>query len=278
MSDAPITVETIIQSASRDIKLHWDGSVTGMNANPYAFDADFFEVPFNARPGSDKPLIVYHKLRKPTVAELLDRESQITYEMVEISSREEEIRTDDEMANARLWDKVAVAVKGYKGFDDWHELTPEDRSAMRSGHKSIAIRMLYAGTCEIEGDEDSVSIGADTWTVRQEIGAKKDPDFVVRHILREPTEAERAKFKRSSSSTSYVKGAKYQQVRIRTNLRAYIELYDALIENVIGGTVGGRGLATDNGFRNQFIPAIDLIWKRQIIQCLMSTLEAQISD
>jgi hypothetical protein len=246
--------------------------------NFYAFDADFFEVPFNARPTSDKPLIVYHRLRKPTLAELLDRESQINYEIVEISSREEEIRTDDETANARLWDKIAVAVMGYKGLDGWRELTAEDKAAMRPGHKSTAIRMLYAGSFEIEGEEDGVSIGADTWTVRQEIGAKEEPDFVVMHILREPTEAERSKFKRSSSTTSYVKGAKRQQVRIRTNLRAHMELYDALIQNVVGGTVNGRGLTDDNGFRGEFIPAIDLVWKRQVIQCLMSTLEGQISD
>lgn len=245
--------------------------------NLYAFDAPFTEVPFYARPNAEKPHVVYHRLRKPTLKELIDRESRITYEMVEVSSREDEIRADDEAANAIFWNAIALAIKGYRGADEWRDLTDEDRAAMRPGHKTAAIRTLYAGTCEIEGDEDGVSIGADTWTVKQGIGIKDEPDFVIRHILREPTETERAKFKRTASSTSYVKGAKRAQVRVKTNLRAYVELYDALIQNVMGGTVGGNGLFTDGNFR-QILPAIDPIWKRQVIQCLMATLEAQLSD
>jgi len=233
---------------------------------PYAFDAEFIEVDFNARPNAENPSIVSHRLRKPTLEELNERESLIKNELVEINSREDEFQADDEVANSRLWDKICVAVKGYKDAAEWRDVTDADRAAMRSGHKRTAILALYAGWCEIEGDEDGVSIGADTWTVVQNIGTKRDaPNFVVRHILREPTEAERIKFKRSASSTSYVKGAKKNQVRVRTNLRAYVELYDALIDHVEGATTTP-------------IAVIDPIWKRQVIQCLVANLEAQISD
>lgn len=239
-----------------------------MTDNLYEFNAEYTDVPIIAKPNADNPTIVYHRLRKPTLAELLERESQISYEMVELNSREEEIKADDETANIRLWDKIILSVKGYKNAPDWRELTDGEKQGMRPGHKTTAIRSLYASNCEIEGDEDGVSIGPDTWTVRQEIGLSKgDPDYVVRHILREPTEAERAKFKRAASSTSYIKGAKKQQVRVRTNLKAYIELYDALIQSV-GPCADG-----DNP-----IDAIDPIWKRQVIQTLTATLEAQISD
>src|SRR5262249_20983462 len=158
--------------------------------------------------------VVYHRLRKPTLPELIEREGQIKYELVEVNQREEEIRTDDETANARLWDKLILAVKGYRGAPDWRELLPEEKAAFRPGHKVTAIRALYAGSCQVEGGDEGVSIGADVWTVRQEIGAGAEPDFVVRHTLREPTEAERVRFKQSSSSTSYVKGAKKSQVRV----------------------------------------------------------------
>ncbi len=241
----------------------------------YPFDADSFEVAFNARPTAENPTIVYHRLRKPTLQELIERESQITYELIELNSREDEIKSDDETANARLWDKIVLQVKGYRGFDEWREITDEEKAQMKPGHKVTAIRALYAGSCSIEGDEDGVSIGADVWTIRQEIGAGNEPDFIVRHTLREPTEAERVKFKRSNSSTSYVKGAKKSQVRVRTNLKAYCELYDALIENVTGATV------TDEYWSQRsrdFLSAIDPIWKRQVIQTLMSALEAQLSD
>jgi hypothetical protein len=240
----------------------------------YPFDADTIAVEFNARPSADNPTIVYHRLRKPTLAELIEREQQINYELVELNSREDEIRSDDDLANARLWDKIILEVKGYRGVDDWRAVTDEDRAAMKPGHKTMAIRALYAASCQIEGDDEGVSIGADVWTVRHEIGAGKEPDFIVRHTLREPTEAERIKFKRSSSSTSYVKGAKKSQVRVRTNLKAYCELYDALITIVEGGSVNGLVGANLELFR----AAIDPIWKRNVIQTLMSALEAQLSD
>jgi hypothetical protein len=245
-----------------------------MSDKLYPFDADFIEVAFNARPNSESPLIVYHKLRKPTLQELIEREGLISYEIVELNSREEELKADEDTANARLWDKIILQVKGYRGAEDWRDLSEEEKAAMRPGHKSTAIRAMYAANCEIEGDEDGVSISADTWTVRQEIGVGNEPDYVVRHTLREPTEAERAKYKRSASSTSYIKGAKKARVMVRTNLRAYIELYDALIQVIEGGTFGGDVGA----YLELFKPAIDPIWKRLVIHTLMSTLEAQLSD
>jgi len=245
-------------------------------SEPYPFDADTYAVAFNARPNSETPQIVHHRLRKPTLQELIEREGQITYEMIEINSREEEMKSEDDAANSRLWDKIILQVKGYRSADEWRDITEEEKAQMRPGHKATAIRAMYAGSCSIEGDEDGVSIGADTWTVKQEIGAGTEPDYIVRHILREPTEAERSKYKRSASSTSYIKGAKKARVMVRTNLRAYVELYDALMQGVEGATVFGAQF--EDAGRGHFLNAIDPIWKRQVIQTLMSALEAQLSD
>jgi|SRR5262245_7787437 len=241
----------------------------------YPFDADHFEVAFNAQPSADNPRLVYHRLRKPTFEELNDREGQIKYEMVELSSHKDEIQADDETANVRLWDKIIVSVKGYRGAGDWRELTDEEKAQMRPVHKTVAIRAMYAGSCEIEGDRDYVPIEPEIWTVRQKIGTKEDrPDYVVRHTLREPTEAERVKFR--PSTTSYIKGARKMRVQIATRLKPYVELYDALIEGVEGATVGDRPFGELN--RAQFLAAIDPMWKRQVIDCLTSALGAQLSD
>src|SRR4029434_8981598 len=102
----------------------------------------------------------------------------------EINSREEEMKSEDDAANSRLWDKIILQVKGYRSADEWRDITEEEKAQMRPGHKATAIRAMYAGSCSIEGDEDGVSIGADTWTVKQEIGAGTEPDYLVRHIPR----------------------------------------------------------------------------------------------
>jgi hypothetical protein len=245
--------------------------------NLYAFDAEYFDVPINVLPNADSPQIVYHRLRKPTLQELNEREDRTVYKLVGASSREDEIISSEELANARLWDAIILKVRGYRDAKDWRELTEEEKAAMRAGHKITAIRTLYAGHCEVEGAEDGITIGADTWTIRHEIGLSRDnPDFVVKHILREPTEAERLKYNQTSTRTTVLKGAKRPQRQVKTKLKPSADLYDALVEDIQGGTVNGDEFRSGN--RKEFLAAVDPIWKSLVIVILMNTLEAQISD
>ncbi|HEY6401144.1 MAG TPA: hypothetical protein VI479_07030 [Blastocatellia bacterium] len=243
---------------------------------PFEFDEDIHEISFAATTRKGETRTVHHRLRKPTLEELNERESQIKYETIKINPKEIEVRNDQRTADANLWGKIVQAVKGYKDADDWRELSDEEKSKFNGSHKSQAIQGLYAGQSKIEGDGDYVPIGPVEWTVRQEIGPNEEPDFVVRHILREPTEDERLRYNRIASSTRYVTGAKKEQAQVRTNLKAHIEVYNALIQNIKGATVAGMEFEISD--RKQFLDAIDPIWKRDVIQCLMTNLEAQISD
>ena len=243
----------------------------------YAFDAPDFEIQFNARPGADIPHIVYHRLRKPTLAELNEREAGISQEMVEVSKHETELVSTDDTANMRLWDKLVTAIKGYRGFEDWREPSDDEKRQLRASHKSFAVRNIYAGSCAIDADDALVSLSGDVWTIKQMIGPDGDnPLFTVFHVLREPNEAEYAKFKRTANKTSYMSGSRKTRFKVRSDLKPYIEMYDALIETIEGGTVGGLPFAADR--RDAFIRAIDPIWKRQIVQTLMGALDVQLLD
>lgn len=248
-----------------------------MITNPYPFDADSVEVQLNARPGGESPVIVSHKLRKPTLAELLDREKAINLEIVEENPREERIVTDDEVATCALWDKIILEVKGYKGIPQFRALTEAEKVTMRAGHKKTAILAMYAGSAQVVGDEDEVSLGANSWTIRQLVGPDADkPLYTVDHILREPTESERAKFKRNASKVSFIRGAKRPRTKIGADLRAYVEIYDQLVTDVEGGTVRDKSFAESE--RGVFLAAIDPTWKRLIVQTLMAALEASLLD
>lgn len=238
----------------------------------YAYDATEFQVEFNAKPTAPAPVLVAHKLRKPTLAELIEREKQSAYEMIEVSSREDELRVEDEAANCRLWDKLVVAVKGYDGQHDWRPLTDEEKAKMRPGHKSTAIKGLYLGECAIEDDGAGISLGEQTWTVVQTIAGA----YTIRHTLREPTEAERVRFKRTAASTQNVKGTKRAHVRVVGNLGAYVELFDALWQGCEGATVGEHPFSPER--RADFLAAIDPVWKRQIVSTLTGALEAALQD
>lgn len=248
----------------------------------YAFDATEFEIVFNARPSADNPTWVSHKLRKPTLEELTEWEKSQAYETVEITKREDQILADDETANARLWEKLIISVKGYEFKDnsdsaDWHSLTDEQKRLMRSGHKAAAVRGLYLSSCKIESNwNETISFSPDTWKIRQEIGSSDDP-YVIIHTMREPTESERQKFRKASMTTSFLRAEKKAHVRIVTNLRAHCELYDSLIERVDGGLVGDQGWELDNP-KAAFLKAIDPVFKRQVVQTLMTALEVQLQD
>jgi hypothetical protein len=244
----------------------------------YPFDPEFIEVSFNAMPGADEPVIVAHKLRKPTVAQLLEREKGVQVTIRELTPREEHIEVTEEAANIALWNDIIVAVKGYRDKPEWTPLDDSEKQMMRAAHKVAAIRAMYTGAVSVVGGESEVSIGGDEWTIRQTIGPDPDsPRFTIDHILREPSESERAAFRKRASKVSFVRGSRRPQTRISVDLGAYIQLYDSLIIDVQGATVGGEPFFPE-GARAAFIAAIDPTWKRQVVQKLMDAIEAALLD
>lgn len=243
----------------------------------YPFDLEFIAVSFNARPNTETPKTVWHKLKKPTLQQLKQHEGQIKSELIGVSSREDEERVDDSIANTNLWHRLILSVRGYRGAADWRTLSDAEKDEMKPGHKSRAIRQMYACVCLVEANEDDdVSIGAETWVIRQEIGAGREPDFVVFHSLREPDKREWEKFKGTARRVSYVRGAKQTRTKINTSLQAYCDLYDSILLSIDGGTVRGQPFSAEN--RKGFLAEVDPIWKRKIIETLMDTLEGQSSD
>lgn len=232
--------------------------------------------------------ILSHKLGKPTLTQLMERESQSHYETEAISNEEERVSADDEMANARLWDAIATGVKGYRvnkadgsPVGDWRPLTDELKRAIPATHKAAAVRGMYQFTCETEtgGDDEGFTLAAEDWTIKQTFGDADFPDYVVRHILRTPTENERREFKRKSSDVRFSKGQRKLKTKVVTHLKAHVELYDLLTTDIQGAT-WDSGSATNHQVKMDKVDLkiIDPIWKRSVIDCLMREFEAGLSD
>jgi hypothetical protein len=247
-------------------------------ARLYTFDSTEFEIAINLRPLADRDYIVYHRLRRPTLEELLERERLIVSEVIEISAREDRIVVDDEAANWRLWEKIVLSVKGYdfadgQARDTWRELTEEQKRVMLWSHKSTAVRGMYAGDCRVD---EADAYRFDVVRLRQDIGYKAEPEFSVYYDMRVPTESERQRFKSQSVSTQYVRGARKSRARLVSNLKSFQSFFDSLAMNIEGATVGGEGFESAN--RARFLSAIDPIWKRQVVNTLIAGLETQLSD
>jgi hypothetical protein len=218
---------------------------------------------------STTTLKLIHKLRKPTLAELVERDQQTPFETEEVSNGEDRLNIDDEGPNAKLWDKVALAVEGYRGnginFGDWASITPELAALIPSGHKSAAIRGLYQTQFELEQEEgEGFALGATSYAVKQILS-----EYTMRHIFRTPTEAERRDFKRRANETRFARGTRKVRTKVLTNLKAYTELYDKLYQAIDGVSADG---VTD------YRPLIDPIWKRGAVDCVMRSFEASLSD
>lgn len=248
----------------------------GALAVDYAFDAREFEIAIEVRRG-ETTYHFAHRLRRPTLEELLDRDRAITYEVVEVDSRQDVIHFDVEAANARLWDKVATFVRGYDFGDgastaeDWRPVEETERQRMLGTHKSRVVLGLYQDETEpIEDDGFSL----DTLRIRQTFGTVAHSEVI--HTLRLPTESERIKFKSKSTSTQFIRGSRKRHETIRSDLKTFVAFYDLLLLDISGGTVDGAPFATAR--RAPFLAAIDPMWKRSVVQSLVNSLEANLRD
>jgi hypothetical protein len=248
-----------------------EATATAESPKLYAFDEQEHIISINVRP-TGKPLIVRHKLRKPTFAELETREKKQTAESV-TKGNEEFIEGAGSGPDLELWNKLALGVQGYRlpgdeqptasaGEDFWHQ-SPMLAQLIPAAHKLAAIRSLYDAEYELIGADDDADvfvIGATECRVRQMIHG-----FEIIHTLREMSEQERVEFERKSMQASFVRGrGKDVRTRIQGNLKAFVELYDRLMTRVEGGD-GDK-------------PAIDPIFKRGVINAMLAAQAAVLSD
>lgn len=244
-------------------------------SKPYPFDQQEVVVQFIGRPADPKkpqstPKMVSHKLRRPTLEEIIEWEkSQVAHEQIEVSARENQILFDDGKGDARLWDKIILEVQGYdfgNGDLNWRTLDTDQKAKMALGHKTTAISGLYQATATVrEGDSEGVIFDQQEWVIDQEIGSPESP-FLVTHTLREPTEPEIRKFNNASSSTVQIKGSRKRHHKVTTHIKTHIDLYNTLILKI---ETGGKEIGQQ---------VIDPLFKRQVIATLMSALQGQLQD
>lgn len=255
--------------------------------NAYPLDQSSFEVSITVKLSDDKSQKLEHKLTRPTLADLIERDAQSVTELEEIAPGEDTFHTEVESANAKLWDKIAKQIRGYKTAgitkDAWAEVTPELAAKIPASHKSTAISGLYASRCVVVKDDDEgFNLDGDTFIIRQELGAGEEPDYVILHTLKQPTESQRREYEKAAGKASQVFGSRKRKIRIRTNLKAEVALYDKLIERVDGATVSGEAwdsyMAESKEQLGGFVAAVDPVFKRQVIQTLLSSLSASLSD
>ncbi len=271
----------------------------------YQMDNDPIKIKINVFASADKKQEVTHTVRKPTFAEEEARERMmplIISDAGKIDGAEaSSMSLDDEPANVRLYDKIALTVNGY-ALERGSKPTGEDVSVdteltvdgeakkvkdlIPPSHKSAVVTGLYPASYEVDfGDEEFYFAlgGGREWKVRQEIGGKfkredgtlAPADYEIYYIFREPTQEERKKFRNNAISALTLKTTSGNKDRRSTNLKVVNDLFDALIQTIEGAEIGGNTIDVRDKKSLSLIPAT---FKKGALIRLMNFLEADLSD
>jgi hypothetical protein len=231
----------------------------------YALDENVIEVELIAAGYNVK-----HKLRRPTKNELVERDSRIKASEVEVAKDQVESHYSEHLANARLWDAIAVQVFGYEveaGNADWLPVDDAVRAAMPSEHKRKAIAGMYKMQVEIVASSNGAGfklMGSTEIRLKQIMGDPDEPYSELTHVLRRPSEAEWHAYDRDVIRVLQVRGARKPEVISQPNLQAAINLYDALLSRIEGATLGGEQFTIDR--RDDFLASLDPLFKRFVIR------------
>jgi len=220
----------------------------------------------------DTRITLYHKLRWPDLASLIERQRQTPYRTQALGGGINSSHPEDGVTpNARLWDKFRSQVKGYgwngNDPDQWIDVSDELAAEIPSEHKSEAIIGLFDGEFEREAPKGKVYVlGAETYRVKQTYGP-----YTIYHIFNKPSDGDRRDLARKAHEVRNRPGSKKGKREVFTNLKPYVELYDKLFDRLEGVTGADPNIARRKDL-------VSPIWKQSAIETLMEAFDAPRRD
>jgi hypothetical protein len=204
-----------------------------------------------------------HTLARPTPEMILARDEELQSEIpiAKDGSFSLPDATAHEETDAKYYDQIVVRTEGYKG-------------AVPLAHKAAAFQGLYRREIYLEPDSD---IFGEEVTILEEVGSGEEPDFTIRHVLRQPEEAELRKFRQSNSGGRMMPHKRGRQKLVTSsNLRSAMRYYSAWLVRIGGATVGGSAFSPDK--RDEFIAHVDPLIQRRVVNALVDELAGSLLD
>jgi hypothetical protein len=204
-----------------------------------------------------------HTLSRPPAEMIIAREEELQSEIP--IARDGSFSLPDSTAyeetDARYYDRIVVKTGGYKG-------------AIPVAHKAAAFQGLFRREIYLDPDCD---IFSDEVTVLEEIGGADEPDFLIRHTLRQPTEAELKKCRQANSGGKLMPDKRGRQKLVTSsNLRSAMRFYNSWLVRLDGATVGGNTFSPDK--RDEFVALVDPLVQRKVVNVLVDELTGSLLD
>ena len=205
-----------------------------------------------------------HTLARPSNELLLKREAELKTEIgiSKDGSYNLPDETEQEQLDAQYYDAVKQDATGYGARE------------IPTLHKATAFQGLFKSSIEVD---ENCDIFDEEITVIEEIGGDDEPDFVVRHVLRQPDEKELNKLRkifRNSKITPDKNGR--QKIVTASNLRQAMSFYAAYLVRLDGAKVEGSAFSDER--RQDFINNVNVLTQRVVIRVFVEKLSGSLSD
>lgn len=264
-------------------------------AKLYPFDVNVYEIRINIAPDTEAGYWTVHRLRRPSFDNEISREAMMpvkTHDQGKIEGHDSmALEFEVESADITMYDKLIDTVDGFAppGSSEPVNGLPVDdeiKKLILPQWKSSVISGIYRSSWE--ADQESLSkvymLGPGRqWTIKQEIGGgknadgtKREPEYVVTYVFREPTEKERRKFRTRALNASILRlrGGGSEERRT-TNLRVVSELFDACVEDIRGASVSGNPIDAHNPDHLKLVLGN---FKKNAVLKFFNTLEADLGE
>lgn len=220
----------------------------------------------------DFTLTLEHRVKWPTLEALNDREQQLPRQSVLLAPNRIRSQSPDGVtANALLWNKCRIEVRGYEwdgiSADEWVTVTDALAAEIPSEHKSAAIVGLFASTFKVERPEGKgYRLGALTYRIKQTYGI-----YTIYHVIGKHPEGDRRGLANKSTDTQIQTGTTEGKSTTFTNLKPFVQFYDKFFVRLEGVTGDDPNIAQ----RKDLVSAL---WKRGAVEALMDYFDASRRD
>lgn len=204
-----------------------------------------------------------HTLSRPSAQMMIEREDELQSEIpiAKDGSFTLPDATASEETDAKYYDRIVIRTEGYKG-------------AIPVAHKAAAFQGLFRREIYLDPGSD---IFADEVTILEEIGSGDEPDFTIRHTLRQPTEAELKKCRQANAGGRLAPDKRGRQKLVTSsNLRSAMRYYNTWLVRLDGASAGGNGFSPDR--RDEFIGLVDPLIQRKVVNVLVDELTGGLLD
>lgn len=229
-----------------------------------------------------RAVAVKHVFRPPSALEWIEFDKTLH---ARVEEEKDVTRLDDHVEEAAeaLWEKCIARVDGYaRGgrsiSDEFPEtacpatLKPEGKEVVHTcwrakiplQHKLGGVRGLSQVGIHEPEEEQAYEFNAESVLVILEAARNGEIFADLTHRLRRPTPEEAKAFSRLQRSTVFVRGSRTPTALLPSKLKEMVELYDKLVLEVGGYSVGGETITS----RVLAIEAMDALHKRAAVEAL----------